>query len=141
MANETTYTIELVFDLSQREYNSTVNILKELCEKYNAKNTYVIFDPDIFTRRKTCIFTAFFDQEDIYSFVILIREIKLLTKVYIESICKNENTLLYASKSYFKLHSNNMKQQLKSKINKNITAIYDDDESVLIKEINNIHNK
>tara|TARA_Y100000748_G_scaffold290611_1_gene277399 strand:- start:167 stop:469 length:303 start_codon:yes stop_codon:yes gene_type:complete len=98
-------------------------------------------EPDIQTRKKTFICTAHFDLSDIYSFVVLIREIKMLPKVYIESILKNENQLLYASKSYFKYHNNEMKEIIKNKIKSNITAVYDDDESILIKEIHNIYNK
>ena len=139
--NETVYTIEIVFDLSQCEYSSTKIILTNLCEKYNAKQIYTMVEPDIQTRKKTCICTAHFDQSDIYSFVVLIREIKMLSKVYIESILKNENQLLYASKSYFKYHNNEMKEIIKNKIKSNITAVYDDDESILIKEIHNIYNK
>ena len=139
MANDITYTIEIVFDLSQREYCSTVNIVKQLCEKYNAKYIYTIVDPDINTRSKTCICTAHFEQTDLYSFVILIREIKILPKVYIESISKDDNQLLYVSKSYLKLNNNNMKRPIKQTIKKNIDMIYNDDESVLIKEIKNMH--
>lgn len=141
MINETIYTIEIVFDLKQCEYYSTLKILEQLCKKYSAKQTYTMIDPDIHNRKKTCIFTAYFDQTDIYSFVVLIREIKILSKVYIESISKNDCQLLYASKSYFKHHNNEMKEIIKGKIKTNITGIYDDDESILIKEIHNIHKK
>ena len=137
----TTYTIEIVFDFSLCEYCSTTTILKKMCEKYNAKKIYFTVDPDIVTKSKTCIFTAIFEDDDIYSLVVLIREIKILSKIYIESIYKDENTLLYASKSYLKLHNKSMKDKLKKEIKENTTTIYNDDESVLIKEIKKICGK
>lgn len=138
---DTTYTIEIVFDLSLREYCSTLATLKKICSKYNARHIYSTIDPDILSKSKTCIFTAVFEQDDIYSLVVLIREIKILSKIYIESIHKDENILLYASKSYLKLHNDKMKNKIKNEIEKNTNAIYNDDESVLIKEIKQICGK
>lgn len=139
--SDTFYTIEIVFDLSLREYCTTVEILKKICKKYNAKQIYSTVDPDIVSKSKTCIFTATFDEDDIYSLVVLIREIKVLSKIYIECIYKDENILLYASKSYLKLHNDKMKEKIKNDIEKNTSSIYNDDESVLIKEIKQIHRK
>lgn len=125
------YTVEVVFDFSVREIISTKKYLSELCLKYNTQNYYFYEDPDIVKKNKTCVLTATFLEEDMYSMIIFIREIKKASKIYLEAIYNSENKLYYASKTYMNL----MNKKMSEKIRIDIKKIYNEEDSILVREL------
>jgi hypothetical protein len=130
------YSIDVVFDISKKDYIQTISLLENLTNKYNASKSVSYFEPDIEQKRKTCVFTATFSEIDMYGLILFIREIKTITKIYIESIYKNENKILFASKSYLKQLHKKTSKELKETLKKK----YCDSNSILINEIRNIYN-
>ena len=128
----TDYTVEVVFDFSLRDILSTKAFLSKLCDKHNAENYYFYEDPDIEKKNKTCILTVNFSEEDMYAMVIFIREIKRTSKIYLDAVYNNNNKLYYASKTYMGL----MNKEMSKKIKVDIKKIYNEEDSILIRELN-----
>lgn len=128
------YIVEIVFDFSVKELIATQKMLTDLAEKYNSTNYYFYIDPDIEQKNKTCILVTTFNPEDMYSLILFIRDIKQKSKIYVDSIYNSENKLYYASKTYLKLMNNKMSKKVKIDIKK----IYNEEDSILVKEIINL---
>ena len=125
------YIIEVVFDFGVRELISTQRFLTDLANRHNSIKYYFHIDPDIINKNKTCVMTVTFSELDIYSMILFMRIIKKTSKIYIDCIYNNENKLYYTSKTYLGL----MNSKMSNKIRIDTKKIYDEDDSILVKEI------
>lgn len=128
--------VELSFDTCKRVYSDTKNLLLHIAYKYNSTRHYIDYEPEGTNRtvkKNKLVMTCIFDEEDLYSIVLFLREIKRIPKVFIESIYDDKGTLIFASKKYLRFMSKESIQQYKKQ--KKEYSIYDESMSILIKEI------
>lgn len=125
------YIVEVVFDFGVRDLISTQKFLTDLANTHNSSKHYFFIDPDIVKKNKTCIMTVTFSELDMYSMILFMRIVKKTSKIYIDSIYNSENKLYYTSKTYLGL----MNVKMSNKIRVDIKKIYDEDDSILVKEI------
>lgn len=130
------YIVEVVFDFGVRDLISTQTFLTELANVNNSTKYYFFIDPDIVKQNKTCIMNVTFSELDMYSIIMFMRIVKKTSNIYIDSIYNSENILYYTSRTYLGL----MHAKVSKKILVDIKKIYDEDDSILVKEILKLYN-
>ena len=135
ICREMEYSIDPSFHLHRCSVQETTARICELGEHYNSSSCRSEFEIGgqgrNITRNHTVI-TVVFKSEDLYGMVLFIREVKRIRGVYIESIIK-DNSVFYASKYYITL----MSKDKVAEYRKRKACAYDDDDSILFKEVKN----
>ena len=114
------YTIDVSFDLSKLCFTETKSALINLSQKYKSYRYYSDFEMSGFNRvitRNHCVITFIFEEFFIDKFILFIKEIKKIRKVYIECVY-NDYNIIYASKKYLKMLSKYEYDKYKERLNK-----------------------
>tara|TARA_Y100000590_G_scaffold462811_1_gene627906 strand:- start:19 stop:489 length:471 start_codon:yes stop_codon:yes gene_type:complete len=115
------YSIDISFDLRKHNFTQIKNTLINLSKKYESYRYYCDFELSGLNKvitRNHCVITFIF--EDFYTdkFILFIKEIKKISRVYIECVY-NDYNIIYASKKYLKMLSKYEYEKYKEELNKN----------------------